>query len=90
MENSFRFFPLWKRGMKGDLTAFQKAKLLQKFYLPGSFLAEFSKVFKKKIWEDRGILGIAQLRGEEDGRCILETTGKRNPGHERGHGNHDG
>jgi hypothetical protein len=30
MENSFHFFPLWKRGMKGDLTAFQKAKLLQK------------------------------------------------------------
>jgi len=29
MENSFHFFPLWKRGMKGDLTAFQKAKLLQ-------------------------------------------------------------
>ena len=26
--NSFHFFPLWKRGMKGDLTAFQKAKLL--------------------------------------------------------------
>jgi len=26
MENSFHFFPLWKRGMKGDLTAFQKAK----------------------------------------------------------------
>jgi hypothetical protein len=32
MENSFRFFPLWKRGMKGDLMAFQKAKLLQFFY----------------------------------------------------------
>jgi len=31
MENSFHFFPLWKRGMKGDLTAFQKAKLLSKF-----------------------------------------------------------
>jgi hypothetical protein len=30
MENSFHFFPLWKRGMKGDLTAFQKAKLLRK------------------------------------------------------------
>jgi hypothetical protein len=30
MENSFHFFPLWKRGMKGDLMAFQKAKLLQK------------------------------------------------------------
>ena len=29
MENSFRFFPRWKRGMKGDLTAFQKAKLLR-------------------------------------------------------------
>jgi hypothetical protein len=29
MENSFRFFPLWKRGMKGDLTAFQKPKLLR-------------------------------------------------------------
>jgi len=29
MENSFHFFPLWKRGMKGDLTAFQKAKLLR-------------------------------------------------------------
>jgi hypothetical protein len=28
MENSFHFFPLWKRGMKGDLTAFQKAKVL--------------------------------------------------------------
>ena len=27
-ENSFRFFPLWKRGMKGEFTAFQKAKLL--------------------------------------------------------------
>jgi hypothetical protein len=31
MENFFRFFPLWKRGMKGDLTAFQKAKRLQNF-----------------------------------------------------------
>jgi hypothetical protein len=30
MENSFHFFPLWKRGKKGDLTAFQKAKLLRK------------------------------------------------------------
>jgi len=30
MENSFHFFPLWKRGMKGDLMAFQKAKLLHK------------------------------------------------------------
>jgi hypothetical protein len=30
MRNSFHFFPLWKRGKKGDLTAFQKAKLLQK------------------------------------------------------------
>jgi len=40
----------------------------QKFYLPGSFLPEFSKVFKKKFWEDRGILGIAQLRREKDGR----------------------
>jgi hypothetical protein len=29
--NSFHFFPLWKRGMKGDLTAFQKAKRLQDF-----------------------------------------------------------
>jgi hypothetical protein len=29
MENFFHFFPLWKRGMKGDLTAFQKAKLLR-------------------------------------------------------------
>jgi hypothetical protein len=29
MENFFHFFPLWKRGMKRDLTAFQKAKLLQ-------------------------------------------------------------
>jgi hypothetical protein len=28
--NSFHFFPLWKRGMKGELTAFQKAKLLLK------------------------------------------------------------
>jgi hypothetical protein len=28
MENSFPFIPLWKRGMKGDLTAFQKAKRL--------------------------------------------------------------
>jgi len=33
MENSFHFFPLWKRGMKGDLTAFQKAKLLQSFFI---------------------------------------------------------
>jgi hypothetical protein len=31
MENSFHFFPLWKRGMKGDLIAFQKTKLLQIF-----------------------------------------------------------
>jgi hypothetical protein len=31
MENSFHFFPLWKRGMKGDLTALQKAKLLQRY-----------------------------------------------------------
>ena len=30
MENSFHFFPLWKRGVKGDLMAFQKAKLLLK------------------------------------------------------------
>jgi hypothetical protein len=29
MENSFHLFPLWKRGMKGDLEAFRKAKLLQ-------------------------------------------------------------
>jgi len=28
MKNSFHFFPLWKRGMKEDLTAFQKAKRL--------------------------------------------------------------
>jgi hypothetical protein len=33
MENFFHFFPLWKRGMKGDLTAFQKAKLLPFFQL---------------------------------------------------------
>jgi hypothetical protein len=33
MENSFHFFPLWKRGMKGDLTAFQKAKRLRFFFL---------------------------------------------------------
>jgi hypothetical protein len=32
MENFFHFFPLWKRGMKGDLMAFQKAKLLRRFY----------------------------------------------------------
>jgi hypothetical protein len=38
MENSFHFFPLWKRGMKGDLTAFQKAKLLpKKNIFPGWF-----------------------------------------------------
>jgi predicted AAA+ superfamily ATPase len=35
MENSFHFFPLWKRGMKGDLTAFQKAKLLRKREISG-------------------------------------------------------
>jgi hypothetical protein len=37
MENSFHFFPLWKRGMKGDLTALQKAKLLprEKFLVSG-------------------------------------------------------
>ena len=29
MENSFPLFPLWKRGMKGDFMAFQKAKLLR-------------------------------------------------------------
>jgi hypothetical protein len=28
MEDSFRFFPLWKMGMKGDFAASQKAKLL--------------------------------------------------------------
>jgi hypothetical protein len=28
MEDSFRFFPLWKRGMKGDFNTFQKAKLV--------------------------------------------------------------
>jgi hypothetical protein len=33
MEKSLHFFPLWKRGMKGDLTAFQKAKRLQKTLL---------------------------------------------------------
>jgi multimeric flavodoxin WrbA len=33
MENSFHFFPLWKRGMKGDLTAFQKTKLLRGVYI---------------------------------------------------------
>jgi hypothetical protein len=27
-EDSFRFFPLWKRGMMGEFPAFQKAKLL--------------------------------------------------------------
>jgi hypothetical protein len=43
MENSFHFFPLWKRGMKGDLTAFQKAKLLLKPIL--SFLGRFKKLF---------------------------------------------
>jgi hypothetical protein len=32
MENFFHFFPLWKRGMKGDLMAFQKAKLLRKTF----------------------------------------------------------
>jgi hypothetical protein len=26
-DQRFRFFPLWKRGMKGDLTAFQKTKV---------------------------------------------------------------
>jgi hypothetical protein len=36
MENSFHFFPLWKRGMKGDFTAVQKAKLLPQFQMtPG-------------------------------------------------------
>jgi hypothetical protein len=30
----YHFFPLWKRGMKGDLTAFQKAKLLPFFIIP--------------------------------------------------------
>jgi hypothetical protein len=29
MEDPFHFFPLWKRGMKGYFTAFQKAKLSQ-------------------------------------------------------------
>jgi hypothetical protein len=56
----------------------------------GSLLSESSEVFKKKLWEDCGILEIAQFQEEEDGRCILETTGKRNPGPERSHGNHDG
>jgi hypothetical protein len=32
MENSFHFSPFWKMGMKGDLTAFQKAKLLRFYY----------------------------------------------------------
>jgi hypothetical protein len=27
----YQFFPLWKRGMKGDFMAFQKAKLLPFF-----------------------------------------------------------
>ncbi len=27
------FFPLWKRGMRGDLTTFQTAKLLRYFYI---------------------------------------------------------
>jgi hypothetical protein len=27
MEDPFHFFPLWKRGMKEDFRAFQKAKL---------------------------------------------------------------
>jgi hypothetical protein len=29
-DGRFHFFPLWKRGMKGDFTAIQKTKLLQK------------------------------------------------------------
>ena len=41
MENSFHCFPLWKRGMKGDLTAFQKAKLLP--------LLRFSFLWKNKL-----------------------------------------
>jgi 5-methyltetrahydrofolate--homocysteine methyltransferase len=37
----------------------------------GSFLTEFSKVFKRKLWEDRGILGLAQLWGEKvDGEFL--------------------
>jgi hypothetical protein len=34
MENPFHFFPLWKRGMKGDLMAFQKAKRLPNNWIP--------------------------------------------------------
>jgi hypothetical protein len=44
MENSFRFFPLWKRGMKGDWTAFQKAKLLQSFFAFSKTFSAFSAV----------------------------------------------
>ena len=40
MENSFHFFPLWKWGMKGDLTAFQKAKLLLSFHFNRSVFEE--------------------------------------------------
>jgi hypothetical protein len=36
MDSSFRFFPLWKRGMKGDFMAFQKTKLLKKTNQGGS------------------------------------------------------
>jgi len=43
MENSFHFFPLWKRGMKGDLTAFQKAKLLQDLKLIYEIIKNFDK-----------------------------------------------
>jgi len=31
MDNSFHFFSLYERGMKGDLMAFQNGKLLQMF-----------------------------------------------------------
>jgi hypothetical protein len=48
MENSFHFFPLWKRGMKGDLTAFQKAKLLRRAYLP--LILKFRRSKMKVHW----------------------------------------
>ena len=53
--NAPYFFPLWKRGMKGDLAAFQKADLLGKI----------QKRVDEKNQESR-----AALTGEECPWCV--------------------
>jgi hypothetical protein len=53
MEDSFHFFPLWKRGMKGDLTAFQKAKRLRIFLFPSRQLKDSQVQWRQALREQK-------------------------------------